>query len=322
MCGSIHSTPPHLLLVAQHVSHLDILFFCDVAGKQDWSGLVTKDIVDWPMQSRDGYVFTNVNTVVNSYAVLATRMLAEMGVGGEAAKSARIQSAMDTFLYNRTNGRYCDGNCADANASHTSLHASIFPLAFDLVPAERVGQTVEWVRTRGMACSIYGAFPLLEALFGVGAVERNASYAAGLGARQQSKQRDWEQREQLEQEREQQQQRNPQQQQQQQQQQQLNHHQHRQDVQAHPEEVGSSSALDRNPATYLDYGAAAVALITSCDTGEGSDVGFGSWCGMIKQNATCTMVRPPSPSFTLIQTIQQQGMLLLVFKDGTSHVND
>ena len=71
-----------------------------------------------------------------------------------------------------------------------------------------------------MACSVYGAFPLLEALYGVTAVNSNSS--------------------------------------------------------AH------------TPA-FIDYGAAATALLTSCDTGMNSSVGFGSWCGMLKQNATCTM---------------------------------
>ena len=41
--------------------------------------------------------------------------------------------------------------------------------------------------------------------------------------------------------------------------------------------------------SYLDRGAAAVALLTSCDTGLDSEVGFGSWCGMIQQNATCEL---------------------------------
>jgi alpha-L-rhamnosidase len=119
-------------------------------------------------------------------------------------------------------GRYCDGACSDVaeGANHTSLHASAFPLAFKLVPDERIGSTVKWLRERGMACSVYGAFPLLEAEYGATAVDRNTTSAT-------------------------------------------------------PE--------------YLDYGAAATDLLTNCETGENSSVGFGSWCGMIRQNATCAM---------------------------------
>lgn len=80
---------------------------------------------------------------------------------------------------------------------------------------------------------MYGAFPLFEALFGVGAVERNSSYTAAAGR-------------------------------------------------------AGGASTDGNT-SYLDYGAAAVRLLTSCDTGEGSAGGFGSWCGMIRQGATCAM---------------------------------
>ena len=35
----------------------------------------TRDIVDWPPNSRDAFVFTRVNTVVNAYAAQTTHML-------------------------------------------------------------------------------------------------------------------------------------------------------------------------------------------------------------------------------------------------------
>ena len=104
--------------------------------------LPTRDIVDWPENSRDGYVFTRVNTVVNSYAAQTTRMLAQLGVREMATTSESLVVAMNAALFSSTQGRYCDGVCADAN--HTSLHASMFPLAFKLVPPERMTSVVEW----------------------------------------------------------------------------------------------------------------------------------------------------------------------------------
>ena len=194
--------------------------------QNDTTGLITKpspdlpsrDIVDWPQNSRDGFVFTRVNTVVNSYAAQTTAMLSRLGVAMQDVASQKIVKGMDAFLFDSETGRYCDGVCSDTN--HTALHASIFPLAFKLVPSDRVGSVVRWVRERGMACSMYGAFPLLEAEFGVTAVDRDST---------------------------------------------------------------------RSTPDYIDFGAAATALLTSCDTGLDSSVGFGSWCGMIRQNATCTM---------------------------------
>lgn len=190
------------------------------------TGLVTKpnssfpsrDIVDWPENSRDGFVFTGVNTVVNSYAAQTTAMLGQLGLSTQNATSRGIVNGMDMYLFDRARGRYCDGLCTETN--HTSLHANIFPLAFKLVPSERVGSVVRWVRERGMACSVYGALPLLEAEFGATAVDRSTS----------------------------------------------------------------SGTPD-----YIDFGEAATALLTSCDTGLQSTVGYGSWCGMLRQNATCTM---------------------------------
>jgi hypothetical protein len=44
----------------------------------------------------------------------------------------------------------------------------MLPLAFDLVPAERRSKVVEFVKSRGMACSVYGAQYLLEGLYRAG----------------------------------------------------------------------------------------------------------------------------------------------------------
>lgn len=41
----------------------------------------------------------------------------------------------------------------------------MFPLAFDLVPAEHVKSVTTFIKSRGMACSVYGAQFLLEGLY-------------------------------------------------------------------------------------------------------------------------------------------------------------
>ena len=44
----------------------------------------------------------------------------------------------------------------------------MFPLAFGLVPAGKIPSVVKYIKSRGMACSVYGAHYLLEALYDVG----------------------------------------------------------------------------------------------------------------------------------------------------------
>jgi len=43
------------------------------------------------------------------------------------------------------------------------------PLAFGIVPESRKESMVEYIKTRGMACSVYGAWFLMEALYNAGA---------------------------------------------------------------------------------------------------------------------------------------------------------
>lgn len=62
------------------------------------------------------------------------------------------------------------------NTDHTSLHANMFPLAFGLAPLKYQKSVVAFIKSRHMACSVYGAQYLLEALYNAGA----ASYAVQL----------------------------------------------------------------------------------------------------------------------------------------------
>lgn len=127
------------------------------------------DLVDWPQQERDGYVFKPINTVVNAFHIRSLGMMSEMaaalGKNAEAAKysamAATAHASFQLLLFDRTNGAYRDGVGTD----HTSQHASLFPLAFGLVPAEYVPAVVEAVQRRGMACSVYAAQYLMDGLF-------------------------------------------------------------------------------------------------------------------------------------------------------------
>ena len=131
------------------------------------SGL--RDITDWPVGERDGFVFKPVNAVVNAFYCLNLRQMAEMAAAldktadAEAyrAKYERTVKAFNALFFNAERGCYVDGE----GATHASLHANMLPLAFGLVPEAERGRVTRFVVSRGMACSVYGTQYLLEALF-------------------------------------------------------------------------------------------------------------------------------------------------------------
>ena len=148
---------------------------------------IMADIVDWPPGApeegekaggfrsntpegeRDGYVFADVNTVVNAFHYRSLRMMADIaGALGKdrereamLAQARKVRASFNQKLFDPKRGVYVDGE----GVKHASLHANMYPLAFGLVPADRVEGVVRHVESRGMACSVYGAQYLLEALY-------------------------------------------------------------------------------------------------------------------------------------------------------------
>lgn len=136
------------------------------SGQDRWRRL---DLVDWPAGERDGFVFTPINTVVNAFHVRALGLMAELagalGRQDEAASyTARERATRKVFLdrlWDPSRGLFRDGEGTD----HTSAHANLFPLAFDLVPDGARQGVADWLLRRGMVCSVYAAQYLLEGLF-------------------------------------------------------------------------------------------------------------------------------------------------------------
>jgi hypothetical protein len=146
-------------------------------GRTRADGLVTSDaaaiqqgdLVDWPTGERDGFVFTPVNTVVNAFHLRTLALMAELAdaIGRRAdaesyrAREVATRAAFQATLFDPARGVYRDGE----GTEHASLHANLFPLAFGLVPQDQRERVTGWLRSRGMACSVYAAQYLLEALF-------------------------------------------------------------------------------------------------------------------------------------------------------------
>ena len=131
------------------------------------------DIVDWPQAERDGYEFREVNTVVNAFHLAALAKMADLaravGKTTEADDyAARFQKGREQFnsvLFIKDKAAYRDGT----GSEHTSSHASLFPLAFGLVPEDHATSVAANLAKRGMTCSVYAAQYLLEGLFQNGA---------------------------------------------------------------------------------------------------------------------------------------------------------
>lgn len=138
------------------------------------------DLVDWPpaemstngIGERDGYDMVPINTVVNALYYRAVNELAKiasvLGRHDDAERfshrAARTRRAFHETFFDEERGIYNDGE----GSSHASLHANMFPLAFGLTPESLKPGVVKFIQSRGMACSVYGAQYLLEALFEAG----------------------------------------------------------------------------------------------------------------------------------------------------------
>ena len=128
------------------------------------------DIVDWPEGERDGYDRREVNTVINSFYYLNLCQMADMaavlGKDDEAAtykeKAAAVKKRFNELLL--VDGKYIDGE----GSTHSALHANMLPLAVGLVPDDAIESVAAFVKSRGMACSVYGAQYLLEGLYRAG----------------------------------------------------------------------------------------------------------------------------------------------------------
>lgn len=133
------------------------------------------DIADWAKCYRDGFVFTEVNAIVNALHYRNLRELAEMahaiGKDGDAAMfEAEAAQTFDSFqriMFDQAAGRYRDG----VGTGHATVQGNAMALACGVVPPERVKSVADYVASKGFTCSTYMAQFVLEALFASGREE-------------------------------------------------------------------------------------------------------------------------------------------------------
>ncbi|MFD1316410.1 alpha-L-rhamnosidase-related protein [Namhaeicola litoreus] len=164
-------------------------FMYKLGFKEGYSKPLT-DIVDWPsagwggdpnnLGERDGFIFQPYNTVINAFFYENMKIMAEfagmLGKTQEALdfelRAAKVKKALNENMFDKERGIYIDGIGTD----HASLHANMMPLAFGMVPAENFESVVKFIKSRGMACSVYGSQFLMDGLYNAG----EADYALDL----------------------------------------------------------------------------------------------------------------------------------------------
>lgn len=139
-----------------------------------------KDIVDWPHTGilglnkkeggeADGFVFTDYNAVTNAYHYEALKLMAKIAnVLDKTSDASYFNKEANLFLdrfnktfYNDKAFCYVDGD----TTMHASLHANMFPVAFGMVPTDKIEKVMDFIQSRKMACSVYGSQFLMDALY-------------------------------------------------------------------------------------------------------------------------------------------------------------
>ncbi|HCD33024.1 MAG TPA: alpha-L-rhamnosidase [Phycisphaerales bacterium] len=141
------------------------------------------DLVDWPPGSfmngevgeRDNHEMMPINTVVNALHFQACKLMSRiarvLGHDEDAmqfeTQAKKVCDSLNANLFDAERGVHVDGE----GSTHSSLHANVFPLAFGMVPIDRQATVVKFIESRGMACSVYAAQYLLEALYDANSAE-------------------------------------------------------------------------------------------------------------------------------------------------------
>jgi alpha-L-rhamnosidase len=168
MAEADYETTGDFSLAARNYDELKKKLLIDKA--RDDGLLRAKAIIDWPAPERDGFDGNlEVNLPVNAFYYHALKQMALVAkalknaadAADFDAKAANIEKQINDKFFDPATGLYIDGE----GSTHSSLHANMFPLAFDLVPADRRQKVLDFVQSRGMACSVYGSQYLLEALY-------------------------------------------------------------------------------------------------------------------------------------------------------------
>ncbi len=149
---------------------LEAIHFAGRSAQQFQRGI--EDNPDWPQVERDGFEMLPVNAEVNAFHYRAVTLMEKMAealgkaddTGWYRQRARLIRESFAKTLLDPLTGLVLDGE----GSGHSSLHANMTALAFGLVPEANRGPVVAHLKSKGMACSVYGSQFLLEALYEAG----------------------------------------------------------------------------------------------------------------------------------------------------------
>ena len=163
-------------------SWLEWLPRCLLDETEDADGFIGKkeggDIVDWPMRERDGYELAERNSVPNCYRYAALKAMFDLtGKQEYLLRAERLRKNVRQKFYR---GGFWRDNLV---SEHYSLHGAVFAQCFGLTDEGEYGAVKDYILSRGMSCSVFGAQFLLEALGTLRDADAMLRYLTASGSR-------------------------------------------------------------------------------------------------------------------------------------------
>lgn len=147
----------------------------------------SRDIVDWAMCYRDGFVFTHVNAVVNALRYSNLRDMAYMaraiGRTDDAdefdLEAERVRRSYIEVFIDKKTGLVRDGEGVD----HFTVQGNAVAITSGVLPLEMHKPVADYIVRKGMSCSTYMSQHVLEALCIAGMVDEALSLMTTTGER-------------------------------------------------------------------------------------------------------------------------------------------
>ena len=141
------------------------------------------DITDWPQRGNkvagpeyigesDNFVFCDYNSVINAYYYQSIVLMKKFAEISGHQDDVKYYDQKVKNLFQNYNNQFVDpstGLMKDGDTtSHSSFHANFFALCFGLVKEENKERVKEFIKSKDMACSVYGSQFFMDALYNEG----------------------------------------------------------------------------------------------------------------------------------------------------------
>lgn len=125
-------------------------------------------VIDWPPNLRDDYEIGDVNTVPNCFFHRALNAMADiasaLGKTADAERflvmAERLKHSIREKLLDHESGLFIDNE----ESGHSSSHANAHAVSAGLAKRDELPTIMNFLESKGMACGVWGAQFLLEAL--------------------------------------------------------------------------------------------------------------------------------------------------------------